>query len=53
MWSDPWFIAMMIVLVLFGLLALYAIREYIHEWLILAMALPPALFRKVFGEPRH
>ncbi len=51
--NDPWFIALAIILVLGGLLTLYAVRGYLKDWLILAMALPPALFRKVFGPPRR
>ncbi len=51
--DDPWFVALLILMVLSGLVSAYAIRGYLKEWLILAMALPPALFRKVFGPPRH
>jgi hypothetical protein len=51
--TDPWFIAMVILLVLGGLLSAYAVRGYVKDWIILAMALPPAIFRKVFGPPRH
>jgi hypothetical protein len=51
--DDPWFIAMAILLVLGGIVSAYAIRAYLKDWLVLAMALPPALFKKVFGPPRH
>lgn len=51
--DDPWFIALTVVLLLGALLAGFATREYLKEWIILAMALPPAIFRKVFGPPRH
>ncbi|MBA3534548.1 MAG: hypothetical protein H0T73_21730 [Ardenticatenales bacterium] len=51
--DDPWFVAMAILLVLGGLVTAYGIRDYLKEWLVLAMALPPALFKKMFGPPRH
>jgi hypothetical protein len=51
--DDPWFIALAITMALGGIVTLYALRGYVKETIILAMALPPAIFRKVFGPPRR
>lgn len=49
--DDPWFIAMAILLVVWAFVTLYAVRGYVREWIVLAMALPPAIFKKMFGDP--
>lgn len=49
--DDPWYIAMLITLVLGGAFTVYALRTYVRDFLILAIALPQALFKKMFGEP--
>jgi len=49
--SDPWWIALAITLVLTAIVTGYAVREMVRDWLVLAMALPPAIFKKVFGDP--
>lgn len=49
--SDPWWIALAITLVLTSIVTGYAVRESARDWLVLAMALPPAIFKKVFGDP--
>lgn len=49
--ADPWFIAMMITLILGGLFTAYALRTYVRDFLIIAIALPQALFKKAFGDP--
>lgn len=51
--DDPWFIALVITLIFTAIVTGWALRGYLRDWLVLAMALPPALFRKVFGPPRH
>lgn len=51
--GDPWFIAMLITLAFMGVLTLYALRNYVKDVLILALALPRAAFRKIFGPPRR
>lgn len=49
--SDPWWVALAIVLVITTVVTGYAVREMVRDWLVLAMALPPAIFKKVFGDP--
>jgi hypothetical protein len=51
--ADPWLLALILVLVAGFFITLYALRGYIREFLILAVALPQALFKKVFGPPRQ
>jgi hypothetical protein len=51
--ADPWFIALIIVLVITTFVVLYAIRDLLRDWIVLAMAIPPALFKKLLGPPRH
>ena len=49
--SDPWWIALAIVLVLTTIVTGYAVREMVRDWLILGLALPQAVFKKLFGDP--
>ena len=49
--SDPWWIAMAIVLVLTAFVTLYVLRHNLRDWLILAYVLPQAIFKKTFGDP--
>ena len=49
--ADPWFIAMAVLLVLGGLLTAFGLKDYLRDILILAIALPQAIFKKVFGDP--
>jgi hypothetical protein len=51
--DDPWFIALVITMLLGGVVTLYGLRGYVKEMIVLAMAVPPAIFRKVFGPARR
>lgn len=49
--NDPWAVAMLIILIIMLLITGYALRTYVRDAIVLAMALPPVLFKKVFGDP--
>lgn len=49
--GDPWFVAMLITLAITGVVLLWALRPYLRDLIVLAMALPPAIFKKTFGDP--
>lgn len=48
---DPWGFSLVIILIAMLLITLYHFRIYVREALLLAWALPQALFKKLFGEP--
>ena len=50
-WGDPWYVAMFIMLIIMLLITGYALRTYLRDAIILAMALPQVLFKKAFGDP--
>lgn len=49
--QDPWYIGMLITLVVSLLIVAWAARPVYRDLLILALAFPQALFKKVFGDP--
>lgn len=49
--QDPWYIGMLITLVASLIIVAWAARPVYRDLLILALAFPQALFKKVFGDP--
>ena len=49
--QDPWYIGMLVTLFISFIIVAWAARPLYRDLLILAVAVPQALFKKLFGDP--
>lgn len=49
--QDPWYIGMLITLIASVIVVAWAARPVYRDLLLLAIAFPQVLFKKLFGDP--